>query len=264
MTRRMGTPVHDHSRPGAGGTVVTARDELGLPTVADTANADQSLGQMVYVDGTDTQSEGLWIHMGDVDGYVQFPPETQDESVDFKVIHGQVFAGNDDFASLQEALDFANNNGYDTILVPPGNYGPVVPYSDQFVWGLSGMRGNASIDGGTTGHAIDGSQATSGNMHIMNLSLKTTSGAGNAYDCINFGSNHNNVVQNCSFNGCDRHAIYANGNDLIIRDCYFAAPDIDNDSLHFDSNTIRCSATDNSRVGTVTDVGTSNLITDNT
>lgn len=233
-----------------------------LPIYADPAQAPQELGYPIYVDGSGAFAEGLYIHMGDGDDYVQFPPETTDQSIDFKVLHGNVYAGSSDFGSLQEAVDFAIVEGWDTVLLPPGTYSGVsFTEASLSLVGVTGFREGAVIDARGEGvPAVDVSNG-SGNHSIRNISLW----ADGSQDALDARGTNNVIVTQCAFFEAGNHALEYGGNDSIVAQCYFNPGNIVNDTIHFNSNSVRCIGSHNTRVGAATsNLGTGNIITDNT
>jgi len=77
----------------------------------------------------------------------------------------------------------AMNAGHKSIFVRDGTYPPEYWAGTYDAVSIYGESWDVIIDGGTTAHALE-IDGTTTNLFISNLSLKTTSGAGNAYDCI--------------------------------------------------------------------------------
>lgn len=186
------------------------------------------------------------------------------ETINPKVLHGQVNGAHQDFPTLQDAVDWANGEGYQTILLPPGTYDSVDLHVNQFLFGLAGMRGNAEIRS-TGDHAVDCS-GTGGNQEIMNVSIyaDTSDGVSGTYDAVHVGGTNNVVVNCCALYEADRHAVYFDANDCIVSNCYFGAPAIDGDSVNMGANSVRCNVIGNVRVGTITNGGTGNNVSGNT
>lgn len=74
-----------------------------------------------------------------------------------KVVQNRVYAGHPDFSTLQDAIDFAANNGYHVVMAPPGEYGNVSISSQVDLLSLGYREAKVGISGGspTSGTGID-------------------------------------------------------------------------------------------------------------
>lgn len=189
--------------------------------------------------------------------------ETVHTSIE-KIQNGAVYAGHPDFSSLQAAIDFAEKRtDFDKIIVPPGTHGAIDPFDGQEIVGLSGSLGEAVvIDGGTSAHAVN--LAATNNTTIRNLTLRTTSGGGSSFNCVQVGGGAGNRIVDCFLRESDNHGVYVgSGNDNAVRGCR-ATGGVDGTPIVFDSNSARNAAVGNTTVAPVTDNGSGNATAGNT
>lgn len=187
---------------------------------------------------------------------------------EMKVFHGAVYAGHEDFATLQDALDYADANNHGTILVPnvntDGGYGAIAPYSGQRIVGINHY---VRIDGGTTGHAVDLTTNDAGYIQLENLNFQTTAGAGNAYDGVHIDGQGNVLIENCLIAEADRDGIRlgdsATTRYVKIMHCQ-GTNSIDGYHVNFQANADRniVDTITASAGWSVNDVGTRNLVGD--
>jgi len=139
-------------------------------------------------------------------------------------------AGRGDFSTIQDAVDFlaareSGGLGGGRIWIRNGTYeeAVVVPSGhNNFL--LEGESWDTIIDGGTIGHALSIVRA---DCTVQNIQLKTTAGAGNAYDCLRdtahdaFASTFTNIY--CSES--DSSGIFSYGAHTKIIGCYMLSCD---------------------------------------
>lgn len=179
-----------------------------------------------------------------------------------KVANGCVLGSHEDFSAAQEALDFANSNGYYTILFTEGDYSGIQPYSNQKIIGLGG---DVVFNGGTTSHGINISNAA--RVEINGVKPRTEPGAGNDYDAIHIAS-YSNKVLNCIINESDRYGVYVGANNTKrynkIQHNHFGNG-CDNESVFLSSNSDRtCVIGNTGGAGfSTTDNGSKNVVNSN-
>jgi hypothetical protein len=184
------------------------------------------------------------------------------QETDCRVINGIVFAGYDAFATAQDAINWAQNNGYRTVTFPPGDYSSIdISQDGMCIIGLGNAGANtanaATFDGGTSDHAVD---IQSNNVRVINLSAKTTSGGGNANNAVNTASTAV-WITDCVIQDSDQHGVYADGIWINISGCI--SKGVDGTKILLDTNSQSCVVDSNINVGTVTDNGSGNVVGDN-
>lgn len=126
-------------------------------------------------------------------------------------------AGYGDYTQVDQAIDA----GAKSIFIKNGTYSPF----DADVAGLHivGESWDVIIDGGTTDDAIDLSAA---NITVENLTVKTTSGTGNAYDGIDVTASNARIVRvQCTDSDDTGININTGGVEIFISDCLFLSSD---------------------------------------
>lgn len=96
--------------------------------------------------------------------------EIENRFMDEKVIQGTVFAGHPDFATLQEAVDFATTNNYSLVQLPPETFSNSVTATDVTLIGA----GSYSLNGlsSPTKSEIDAPVTIEGDGGIVNCALR--------------------------------------------------------------------------------------------
>jgi len=187
-----------------------------------------------------------------------------------KVVLGSVYGGHSDFATLQDAIDFAISNDYGQVLVPPGNFDPVdLPGGIRITGVASGLgafsgTGDAVrdpvIESTTTRPAIQdiGSEGTAQNgITIENLQVLTSGNNGQDGILLN-GQGRRFAVKNCR--------VSAEGQDIRLDIGQGIVCETTLDNLTLETGASNVTVTDNLSKGgnvSVTDNGSSNIVTDN-
>ncbi|MFH1634730.1 MAG: hypothetical protein ABIG63_12100 [Chloroflexota bacterium] len=114
------------------------------------------------------------------------------------------------FWQVQDAI----NAGHNEIFIRSGTYAAFSLTSGR-IYHIRGCGADTIIDGGIASHAI----AVPTNLSLVeNLAAKTTSGGGQAYDCI-YDSGGINTYRRIRVNSSDRHAFNMAGSLSLIDDC---------------------------------------------
>lgn len=172
-----------------------------------------------------------------------------------KAFQGTVNAGHVDFADGQEAIDYAENNGYGEVMFPYGEWGPVVVNSVRITGSSKGV-GGAVFKPSDTAPAID----VQGTDHpvVGHVHLDTDGNTGQP--AINLAGNQI-VVIDCFFRNADAEAVVSDQGYCKIHGCHFGNSAAE---ITLTSNSYETVISDNSFNGTtVTNNGTNNVITDN-
>lgn len=180
-----------------------------------------------------------------------------------KVVQGEVYANHPDFDSIQQAIDFASNNGYQIVKVESGDYGSIDITGAIAVVGLTPDPAGQScpiFDGGTDDHAVD-FQSNGGK--LKNCGVRTDVGGGSSFNAINIpnGVGHVQVLE-CEVDQSDADGIYVDGNDVAIQRCVFRA-NTDGANVRLDTNSSNCIVTNNFRLGNLSDDGSGNVTGNN-
>jgi len=181
-----------------------------------------------------------------------------------KTLNDSVYAGHPDFATIQDALDFANNNSDGTVLVPPGFDidQQLTVYDGIRLKGLRiGNRGPGISAGVDTTHVILQGRAGIENFYIGTSGYDVSAGNGDGIDATGAGC----VVKNVYLGGDGRHGIYTNDGMLQVTGVISnGAEFFGGDHVHLDSNSSRCVVTDNPRIYSgITNNGSNNVVADN-
>lgn len=126
-----------------------------------------------------------------------------------KVMNGVVWGAHPDFATGQEAVDYANNNGYQTVVFTDGSYGPITLSEGNNIIGVGDARG-VIFDGGTTAPGVKMAKWN----RVINVRAETTSGGGTSHPAFHVGAHC--VLKDCFIRESDADAIYMPGNESLI------------------------------------------------
>lgn len=274
---------------------VDAGKALRVPTYADNVNALQEQESIWFNDGSGPDPGGYYAHDGggvigplsqagafedvDGDGVASLKPSHADfgagdarnvgaldaTTAETKVFQGEVNANHEDFATLQDALDFADTNGHNTIVLSGGSFGSVDPYSGQTIIHRGGRH--MGVDGGTADHAIDFVPNNAHGVKLIGLAPKTTSGGGTGYNAINIDGQKNIVIRKCSLRESDNHGVEIGASStsryIKIVHCQFGN-NCDGDNVNLAGSADRCVVSDctGGAGASWTNTGTNNVITD--
>lgn len=168
------------------------------------------------------------------------------------IVQGRVLGSHPSFDTAQEALEWADAEGYKTVVFEPGEYGPITPKSAQEVIGVG--AGRAVFQGGTTDHGVTVSAVP---VTLTNIKATTTKGQGNALDAFHI-TGDLATIERCRANESDRHGYYVDSENVSLIGCRDFDSELDNDGIHLTGNTVKCILAGCPSIKSVTDLGTNN------
>lgn len=162
-----------------------------------------------------------------------------------------------EFSSIQAAVDFANNNGYMRVEIPPGTYSETVtPFDGLALVGAGAVKQAPIIDGGAS-PAID----ATGLSNVLVRNLRVQSNNGGTANAFVTGSDAR--VENVWVNSAGNHGIYCDDVFTSVTGVRTIDANIGGDPIHLGSNSLRCAVTNNLQT-TIVNNGSSNVVSNNT
>jgi len=154
-----------------------------------------------------------------------------------KVMNGVVYGGHDDFATAQDAIDFAFANGFSRVLYPAVQYGSVdVPGGLAIEGTISpGLGGGpyTAFSGGDTDHAVE---ITGNGASVENVRVATTKGSGTTYNAVHAPVDQA-YISNVFVSESDNHGIFIDGqNSLVTEFVRTSSTNVDGDDVLLGSN----------------------------
>lgn len=225
---------------GSGASTVTYDDVAGTLTVDST--------------DTDTQLSGT-----DVRAYIDGETITP-LGVEWKTQNGAILNGNHtDFATAQNAIDFATANTINVIRFRPGTYGPLTLSTGQIIRGAAVAPANnanpvlfQSNTAGTPAITMNT------NCALENVRVETTAGTTNAVVL-----NNNNRVTDSGIAGSTNHGFYQNNNATVVRGCRAAGANVVGNQALIDTNGARNVFIGNAGLTITNNGGASNVLVGN-
>ncbi len=148
--------------------------------------------------------------------------DINNREIEAKVINGTVYAGHGDFSTVQDAIDFANNNGYYEVEVPPGSYDSISIPGGISVKGVSSVSNDASK--APHFEVSSGPAITLGyQSKISTVFAKTSDSSSYSIDTQ---KSNKTVIENVWVNHPDGNNLRMNGHNGRVYGCEFAGGSI--------------------------------------
>jgi len=171
------------------------------------------------------------------------------EQADTKVFNDvEVNAGWSDFATIQDAIDFADNNGYPVVSVPPGTYDETITVRTNIDLIGRSASGSDSVDINPSSGSPTVEMGN--NAEIEQVRIQTATSSDTAVRTLD------NLcrVTDCRFGDDLNYCVETNHVATKIEGCDMGTTG----DVLFDTNSQNCLIDSCTRVGTVTDNGTNN------
>lgn len=212
---------------------------------------------------------GAWVTIVDAGVY---PAIAQTETItgawtfegglDFKTYLGAIVWGDHpDFATAQAAIDYASTNGYVAVWFPPNTtYASIDIPNGMRVVGVGDMLENATVfDGGTTDHAVDMAFGSS----LINCRVRTDSTTTGLHGVRTDTSGRNDIHRVICLEAAG-DAFHIRNNHVALTASHTFSGQVNGDGVVLTVNSADCLVDSNTRMGTIVNNGTNNVVGDNT
>jgi len=178
-----------------------------------------------------------------------------------KVFGGRVNGGHSDFATAQDAIDWAVANSYYHVYFPVGTYGNISITTNSMT--IEGASTALTIFEDTAGHCIE---VDAVNVTLRTLRVEGTAGGGNAYDAIHVNNGANRcMIAGVQIQESDRYGIYSDAVATVVVGSVFSnAGNFDSSQVYLDTSSDDCVVVGNGNLdGGSSDNGSGNVVANN-
>lgn len=202
-----------------------------------------ALGQNETVSGT-------WTYDNEIDGAARRAAKTFGP-----IVNG----GHSDFATAQDAIDFADTNGK-VVEMPPGTYGTITVPNGLIVRGNGVGDDSTKFEASVTGGGV---VSLGANTVLEHCDVSNTGTGSGDHGIVT--TNTRSTVRNVRFSQAGGDGYNSNDvNEGLVTACDTLTSNIGGSSVLLTANTTRCIVSNNRKMGTITDNGSGNVVANNT